>query len=58
MKGKQLFMIILLAVVTAVAAVIILKYLGYDNTTVTAGAVAGGVAGAVSASFMKKNKDS
>ncbi|NNC71127.1 MAG: hypothetical protein HKN90_09930 [Flavobacteriaceae bacterium] len=56
MKGTSLLVVILFAVVIAVIAVVILKSLGYDNTTVTAGAIAGGAAGAISGIFLKKKK--
>ncbi len=54
MKINSLIPIILIAVVVAVAVVISLKLMGQSNATVTGGAVAGGVVGALAASYFKK----
>lgn len=46
----------LFAALTAIIVVVVLKLLGQDNPTVTGGAVAGGVAGALASIFFKKRK--
>ncbi len=56
MKNQRLLLIGLIAALTAIAVVIVLKMLGTSNPTVMAGGVAGGVAGAIGGNLMK-NKD-
>ncbi len=56
MKNNSLISIVLIAVVVAVAVVLTLKFMGQSNTTVTGGAVAGGVVGALAGSYFRKNK--
>ncbi len=54
MKNK-LVKIAIFAALIAIVVVVILKLLGHDNPTVTGGAVAGGVIGALAGSFGKKS---
>ncbi len=54
MKNK-LVKIAIFAALIATVVVVILKLLGHDNPTVTGGAVAGGVIGALAGSFGKKS---
>lgn len=46
--------IILLAIAIAVLVVVILKLLGYENTTVMSGGITGGIVGALAGVFGKK----
>ena len=53
---SNILKIALFAALTAIVVVIVLKLLGYENTTVTGGAVAGGITGALVSIFWKKTK--
>ena len=52
----NLLKIVLFAVITAIVVVIALKIIGYDNATVTGGAVAGAMAGVIASVLWKKGK--
>ena len=51
---KSIFTVMLIAILTAVLVVLILKAFGIQNTGAIAGGIAGGVAGAVAAQSIKK----
>lgn len=51
MSGKQLLIIIVGAVIGAIACVVVLRLLNFQNPVTIAGGVAGGVAGALSGQF-------
>lgn len=51
---NNLLKIAVFAALVAVVVVVVLKLVGYENTVVTGGAVAGGVVGALIGVFMKK----
>jgi hypothetical protein len=55
MKSSYLLTIAFYAVITAVLALIVLRFSGYEGSVTIASAAAGGVAGALAA-MMKKRK--
>ena len=59
MKNNRMLTIVLIAVLCGVLVVVVLNLLGYDNSAVIGGGVAGGVAGAIGSSsrFRKKKQD-
>lgn len=56
MKRNSILTIVLISALFAILVVVVLKFTGYDNPTVIGGGVAGGVAGAISSTFLKKGK--
>ena len=56
MKNQPLFSIILVAALTAVIVVVVLKLMDHSNAVVTAGGVSGGVTGALVGVFSRKKK--
>ena len=56
MKNQPLFSIILVAAITAIIVVVVLKLMDQSNPVVTAGGVSGGVTGALISVFSRKNK--
>ena len=57
MKNQPILTLVLISALIAIIVVVVLKFLGQDNTTVIGGGVAGGIAGALSATLFKKKKD-
>jgi preprotein translocase subunit SecG len=56
MKKYPLLLICLISALAAIVVVVVLKFLGHDNPTVIGGGVAGGIAGAISPSLLKRKK--
>ena len=56
MKSNSILTIALISSLSAIVVVVVLKLLGYENPTVIGGGVAGGVAGVISSSLLKKGK--
>lgn len=54
--NNKILKIAIFAAIVAVVAVVVLKLLGQDNTTVYGGAIAGAVVGATTAALGKKRK--
>ena len=57
MKKHPLLLICLISVSTAIVVVLVLKFLGYDNPSVIAGGVVGGISGAISPILLKRKKE-
>jgi len=57
MKANPLIKIALISVLVAILVVVIFKILGYGNSTVIGGSVAGGIAGAMSSNYFKGDKE-
>ena len=57
MKNNRIVKIVLISVLAALVVVVLLKIIGYENPTVIGGGVAGGVAGALGSSFLRKRRD-
>lgn len=58
MTAKKLILVIVGAALVSVIAVIILRLLGMTNAAVIGGGVAGGITGALGASYVGGQKDS
>lgn len=56
MKSNALLKIALLSAITAIAVVVSLKLMGFENPTPYGGGVAGGIAGALIGAFNAKSK--
>lgn len=56
MNGMDWLFVIVGAAVVAVLTVIVMRLLGMDNAVTVAGGAAGGVAGALTAMFVKRKK--
>lgn len=56
MNNKSLFTLILISAIAAIVVVVVLKMLGQSNPTVIGGGVAGGIAGVISTTMIRKEK--
>ena len=57
MRKFSLLITCLISISIAILVVVVLVFFGFDNQTVISGAIAGGVAGAISTSFLKKENN-
>ena len=56
MESKSILIIVFVSVICVVLAVVVLKFIGYNNSTVIGGGVGGGVAGAISSALLEKKE--